>query len=130
MRNFRQTLVELTGWLALFSLVGMAPALWALPASAQDQVTVSGEVVDLSCYLAKGSKGVRHKACAQMCAKKGLPIGVLTDSGDTYLLLEDHDNPGPYDTAKGLAGEKIEVSGKKFSKGGVQSIEVSGAKGR
>jgi len=129
MRTFRHALVELAGWLALFSLLGIAPAVRVMPVAAQEQVTVSGEVVDLSCYLAKGSKGIRHKACAQMCAKKGLPIGVLDDSGTTYLLLEDHDNPGPYATAKDLAGERVEVTGKKFSKGGVQSIEVSAAKG-
>jgi hypothetical protein len=129
MKTLKLALVESAHWLALFSLLGIVSAVRVAPAAAQEQVTVSGEVVDLSCYLAKGSKGNRHKACAQMCAKKGLPIGLLTDSGDTYLLLEDHDDPGPYDTAKGLAGDRAEVSGKKFSKGGVQSIEVTATKG-
>ncbi len=73
-------------------------------------------------------KGTRHKACAQLCAKKGMPLGVLTETGDVYLLTEDHDDPGPYDAVKALAGEQAEVSGKKFVKGGVQSISVSAAK--
>jgi len=47
---------------------------------------------------------------------------------DVYLLLEDHDNPGPYDAVKALAGEEASVSGKKFIKGGVQSILVSETK--
>ena len=114
-----------------FVLVGVivaAPALLASPAAAQESVTVKGEVVDLACYLSKGLKGTRHKACAQLCAKKGLPLGVLTETGDVYLLIEDHDDPGPYDAAKGLAGEQAEVSGKKFVKGGVQSILVGAAK--
>src|SRR5215470_18860246 len=72
-------------------------------ARAQDDVTVSGEVVDMSCYLSKGSKGSQHKACAQLCAKKGVPIGILTDSGDLYLLIDDHNNPDPYDALKKLA---------------------------
>jgi hypothetical protein len=127
-RAMRHVCFEMTRWLALASLVGLAPAVAAPPAGAQDAITVSGEVVDLACYLSKGSKGKRHKQCAELCAKKGLPIGVLTDGGDVYLLIEDHDDPGPYETAKGLAGERITVSGKKFSKGGVQSVLVADAK--
>jgi len=128
--SFRDALLEVARWLALASLISMAPALLAPRASAQDQITVKGEIVDLACYLSKGSKGTRHKACAELCAKKGMPIGVLNESGDVYLLIEDHDDPGPYDAAKGLAGEQAEVTGKKFTKGGVQSILVSGVKGQ
>jgi hypothetical protein len=99
------------------------------PAAAQEAVAVSGEVVDLSCYLSKGSKGPRHKTCAKMCAEKGLPIGVLTESGDLYLLLEDHDNPDPYEALKKLAGSNAEVGGKKFTRSGMQSILVQESKG-
>ena len=100
-----------------------------LAASAQEDVTVQGEIIDMACYMAKGSKGPSHKACAVMCAKKGVPIGVLTDGGEVYLLLDDHNNTDPYDAAKKLAGERAEISGKKFNKQGVASIVVSGAKG-
>ena len=97
---------------------------------AQEDVTVQGEILDMACYMAKGSKGAGHKACAQMCAKKGVPIGILTDAGEVYLLLDDHNNPDPYDDAKKLAGEHAEISGKKFNKQGVASIVVSAAKGQ
>jgi len=99
-------------------------------AHAQEDVTVQGEILDMACYMAKGSKGAGHKACAQMCAKKGVPIGVLTDAGEVYLLLDDHNNPDPYDDAKKLAGEHAQITGKKYSKQGVASIVVSGAKGQ
>jgi hypothetical protein len=127
--TFRQVVEEVTRWLVLAALIGAAPAVGAPTASGQEPVTVKGEIVDLACYLSKGSKGRRHKTCAQLCAKKGLPIGVLSDGGDVYLLIEDHDNPAPYESAKGLAGEEAEVTGKKFTKGGIQSILISGAKG-
>lgn len=128
MRELRHVCFEVTRWLALACLVGLAPAVAAPHAGAQEAVTVSGEVVDLACYLSKGSKGKRHKQCAILCAKKGLPIGVLTDAGDVYLLIEDHDDPAPYEAAKELAGERATVSGKKFSKGGVQSVLVAETK--
>ncbi len=96
---------------------------------ADDDLTVQGEVVDMACYMSKGSKGAAHKACAQMCAKKGVPIGVLTDGGELYLLLDDHNNSDPYDAAKKLAGERAEISGKKVNKQGVAGIVVGNVKG-
>lgn len=103
---------------------------WPAAGRAQDaDVTVQGEIVDLSCYMARGSRGAAHKSCAQMCAKKGVPIAVLTEGGELFLLLDDHNNPDPYDAAKKLAGERAEVSGKKFSKQGIASIVVGSVKG-
>ena len=114
----------------MFVITAVAGMLaWSTRASAQEDVTVQGEIVDMACYMAKGSRGAAHKSCAQMCAKKGVPIGVLTDAGEVYLLLDDHNNPDPYDGAKKLAGERAEISGKKFSKQGVASIVVGGVKG-
>jgi hypothetical protein len=118
----RRTLVAVVA-LGLMSLVASAPS------HAQEAVTVQGEIVDLACYMSKGSKGAQHRACAQMCAKKGVPIGVLTDGGDVYLLVDDHEDPEPYEAARKLAGDRAEVSGKKFAKGGVAAIVVNGAKG-
>lgn len=115
------------GWLlaaALALIVG-----GGLPAHAQESITVKGEILDLTCYLSKGSTGDRHKTCAQMCAKKGLPLGLLTATGEVYLLIEDHDDPEPYDAVKKFAGGQAEVTGKKFSKAGMASIMVLEAKG-
>jgi hypothetical protein len=98
-------------------------------APAQEDVTVQGEIIDMACYMAKGSKGASHKACAQLCAKRGVPIGVLTDAGEVFLLLDDHNNPDPYEAAKKLAGDRAEIAGKKFNKQGVASIVVNSAKG-
>ena len=127
-REIQHVCFEVIRWVALASLVGLAPAVAAPRAGAQEAVTVSGEVVDLACYLSKGSKGKRHKQCAELCAKKGLPLGVLTDGGDVYLVIEDHDDPAPYEKVKELAGERVTVSGKKFVKGGVQSVLVAETK--
>ena len=96
---------------------------------AQEDISVQGEILDMACYMAKGSKGAGHKACAALCAKKGVPMGVLTDGGEVYLLLDDHNNPDPYESVKKLAGERAEITGKKYNKQGVASIVVGGAKG-
>lgn len=101
---------------------------WPGGARAQEDITVQGEIVDLACYMAKGSHGAAHKSCAQMCAKRGAPIGVLTDAGDVYLLVDDHNNPDPYEAAKKLAGDRVQLNGKKFSKQGIASIVVGSVK--
>jgi hypothetical protein len=115
----------------VLAATGFAVAMMvaAAPSRAQDQVPVQGEILDLTCYLSKGSKGERHKTCAKLCAKKGLPLGVLTDDGKVFLLIEDHDDSDPYNSVKDLAGGRAEITGKHYSKDGMESILVSGAKG-
>ncbi len=115
-------------WVVAIALLGLGLSLPSSTGAQEENVTVQGEVVDMACYMAKGSRGTAHKACAQMCAKRGVPIGVLTDAGDLYLLLDDHNNPDPYEAAKKAAGERIEVAGKKISKQGVSSIVVGSVK--
>jgi hypothetical protein len=93
-------------------------------ARAQEEITVEGEIVDLACYLAKGSRGPSHKVCAQKCAERGIPIGVLSADGKLLLLLEDHSDEEPYEEAKKLAGVNAVVKGKKFSKPGIDGLVV------
>jgi len=92
--------------------------------------TVSGEVIDLSCYLhhPETSKGPSHKKCAETCAKKGLPMGLLTEDNQVILLLEDHENPKGYATALEGAAKTITVEGKKVNQGGMTGIVVEDVK--
>src|SRR5699024_11503361 len=50
--------------------------------------TITGEVLDMSCYMDHGAKGQGHKKCAQGCLDKGLPAGILAKNGKVYLLVE------------------------------------------
>lgn len=87
-------------------------------------MTVKGEVLDMSCYMASGAKGAGHKTCAEMCLKKGLPAGLLTSSGQVYLLVEDHDQADAYSTVIKHPAEQMEVTGKYANKNGVQALVV------
>ena len=51
----------------------------AASAAASD-VTVTGELVEMSCASTKGAegKGPGHASCALGCARQGEPVGVLT----------------------------------------------------
>jgi hypothetical protein len=63
-----------------------------------------------------------------MCVKKGLPMGLLTDDKQVFLLLEDHDNPKPYASLKEKAATTVTVEGEKVSQGGTQGLVVEAVK--
>jgi hypothetical protein len=71
--------------------------LIAAPAFAATQ-TVQGQVIDRECYThdTANNKGDNHKmgakdvaACATACAKKGLPLALLTTDGKVYTIAGD-----------------------------------------
>lgn len=55
--------------------------------------TITGEIIDLSCYLQIGKHGAKHRDCGQKCLKNGQPIGLLTKDGSVYLLMEEEHDP-------------------------------------
>src|SRR5262245_59401499 len=112
----------------LTTLAAVMLAGGVLAARADDSVT--GEVIDLSCYLhhPETSHGESHKKCAETCAKKGLPMGLLTDDKQVILLLEDHENPKGYATALQGAAKTITVEGTKVNQGGMAGIVVESVK--
>jgi len=101
--------------------------LWSFTTYAQDAATVSGEVIDLSCYLSSGAQGADHADCAKACLKGGKPMGLLSGDGTLYLLSPAKDG-APYDALKALGGEMAEVSGKQSERNGMKMVVVAGAK--
>lgn len=50
-------------------------------------VTVTGEVLDMACYIAFNLSGPDHAECARTCIKNGLPVGIKAPDGKAYLLI-------------------------------------------
>ena len=92
--------------------------------------TLTGEIVDMACYIPhpETGRGNSHRKCADTCVKKGLPMGLLTADKQLYLLLENHDNPKPYDELKQKAAQTVTVEGNKVAQGGVQGLVVDAVK--
>lgn len=97
-------------------------------AEAGKTVSLTGEVVDMACYMGHEGKGKKHADCAKMCAVGGVPIGLLVDGKTLYLLVEDHDDKKPYDEAKKKAGETATVKGKLVKRGGLSALIVQAEK--
>ncbi len=89
--------------------------------AAGDMKKVTGEVVDLACYVDHGATGEKHADCAKKCIENGLPVGLKSADGKTYLLIGDH-MPMNKDLAQ-YAAKTITVEGKVVSRDGVNLIE-------
>jgi hypothetical protein len=55
--------------------------------------TIVGEIIDLSCYLQVGKHGDKHRDCGQKCLRNGQPIGLLTEDGSVYMLIDEEHDP-------------------------------------
>jgi hypothetical protein len=82
--------------------------------------TLTGEVVDLICYIDHNSTGDKHAACAAKCIKEGGPVGILTE-GKAYIIVGDHKPMN--DQLAEHAGKTITVKGKVAERGGLALIE-------
>lgn len=56
-------------------------------------VSLVGEIIDLSCYLQVGKHGDKHRECGQKCVRNGQPVGLLTEDGTVYLLVDEEHDP-------------------------------------
>ncbi len=93
--------------------------------AAKEAAIVSGEVVDMGCYVSHEAKGAKHADCAAKCIAGGMPMGIVTEKGDLYLLTMDHGNPDAYNKTKEFAGKQVTVKGPMHARGGMKSINVT-----
>src|SRR3989442_14638900 len=100
-------------------LLVLATTALLFPAASRAADRVSGEVVDLACYMQhpESGHGAAHRKCADTCLKKGLPMGLLTGDKQLFLLLENHDNPKQYAQLREKAAEQVPVEGTKAASG-------------
>ena len=100
---------------AMTSMGGMAKA------ASGSTITVTGEVLDMACYLDHGAHGEKHADCAQKCISSGLPVGLKATDGTTYLLIGEH-MPANSELAQ-YAAKTITVRGKFVSRDGINLLE-------
>jgi hypothetical protein len=82
----------------------------------------TGEVVDVSCLVAKGGKGSEHADCGAKCVKAGLPVGLLVK--DTVYLLISADHKSLNATLADHVSHTVTVTGAKYEHPGANVIEV------
>ena len=87
--------------------------------------TLTGEVVDVFCYLSHGKMGLGkdHAGCAKKCITAGLPVAIKV--GD-QLYLATMANHEPANKAfVAFAGEQVTVHGKVMEQDGQRLIAIT-----
>jgi len=78
----------------LAACIVAASSVSAFAATEPQRVQVTGEIMDTWCYYSgvMGGRdavvGSSHHTCAVWCAAGGIPVGLLTDEGEVFLVLE------------------------------------------
>lgn len=88
---------------------------------------MSGELVDMGCYMIHEGKGKKHAKCAGACVTGGAPLGLLTKDGKVFLIVGNHDDEKPFVEAKALAGSDAKITGTLVTRGGLTAIVVTKA---
>ena len=82
---------------------------------------VTGEVVDMMCYVDHNGIGEKHgQSCGAKCIKSGGPVGIVSD-GKAYLVVGEHKPIN--DQLAEYCGKSITVKGKLAERGGIAMIE-------
>lgn len=114
-------IIRIQNQLAIGAAALLALGMSTLAARAADNQTVTGEVVDLMCYLDHGAKGEKHAGCAETCIKSGGPVGLLTADNQLYLVVGEHKPMN--DELAPLAAKTITLKGKVVERDGMKMIE-------
>ncbi len=89
--------------------------------SAGAEKTVTGEIVDMMCYVDHNAIGEEHgKSCGAKCIKSGGPVGIVSD-GKAYLVVGEHKPMN--DQLADSCGKTITLKGKLAERGGVALLE-------
>ena len=81
---------------------------------------VTGEVVDMMCYVDHNAVGEKHgQSCGAKCIKSGGPVGIVSD-GKAYLVVGEHKPMN--DQLAEHCGKNITLKGKLAERGGIAMI--------
>ncbi len=89
--------------------------------SASAEKTVTGEIVDMMCYVDHNAVGESHgQSCGAKCIKNGGPVGIVSD-GKAYLVVGEH-KPMNEQLAE-YCGKTVTLKGKLADRGGIAMLE-------
>jgi hypothetical protein len=88
------------------------------------KVTITGNVVDLTCYMSSMAQGASHAACAKACLLKGQPFGIQTSDGNIVTILGSGPGQGYTDKLAPFVEQKVTVTGTEFQGHGVTGIQI------
>ncbi len=107
--------------------------VFAFAAAEGERVTIKGEFIDTWCYFSgvmggpDAVVGSSHHTCAMWCSAGGVPVGLLGEDGQVYMVLkidaDDGSNGG--DTQLSMASDTVTADGMLYRRDGLNYIVVS-----
>jgi hypothetical protein len=87
------------------------------------EIFVTGEVLDMTCYIAFNLSGPDHAECARICIRNGLPAGIKAQDGKVYLLTGE---PGHSINAEvaDYAAKTVTIKGRQTVRDGFAQLQV------
>jgi hypothetical protein len=87
------------------------------------EIVVTGEVLDMTCYIASNLSGPEHAECAKVCIRNGEPAGIKAQDGKVYLLTGE---PGQSINAKlaEYAAKTVTIKGRQTVRDGFAQLQV------
>ncbi len=116
----------------LTALIAVAP-LGAQAVTEGKRVSLKGELIDTWCYFSgvmggpDAVVGSAHHTCAMWCAAGGIPVGMLGEDGEVYMILKlpGDDTSAGGDTFIELTNDQIEAEGMMYERDGLKYLVVS-----
>lgn len=107
--------------------------VFAFAAAEGERVTIKGEFIDTWCYFSgvmggpDAVVGSSHHTCALWCSAGGVPVGLLGDDGQVYMVLkiEADDGSNGGDTQLSMASDTVTADGLLYRRDGLNYIVVS-----
>jgi hypothetical protein len=124
--NTNKTVVKLSVSAAFAAALAFSPIAVAQEhehgtADAAAEKTVTGEVVDMMCYVDHNAVGEKHgQSCGAKCIRGGGPVGIL-ENGKAYLVVGEHKPIN--DQLAEYCGKTVTLKGKVAERGGVSMLE-------
>jgi len=93
------------------------------PVASAQEIVVTGEVLDMTCYIASNLSGPNHAECAKVCIRNGEPAGIKTQDGKVYLLTGE---PGQSINAKlaEYAAQVVTIKGRQSVRDGFAQLQI------
>ena len=89
-----------------------------------DSCAVTGEIIDITCYMRHDSRGEKHIKCGTYCANLGMPLGLLEDRANNIYLIIPAGHEDPKGSVLPYMGKRGKVDAILYTMGGLAGLEV------
>jgi len=93
------------------------------PVLGPQEILVTGEVLDLTCYIAYNLSGPDHAKRARDCIRSGLPAGIKAQDGKVYLLTGEAGHSINAEVAD-YAAKTVTIKGRQTVRDGFAQLQV------